>query len=117
MILVQGFDKNTVERNRVRSMLSNFFSNRQCATLVRPCSDEITLQQVDAVPFSELRTEFQEALENLRGSIFSAECIIPKCMQGRNLNGFMMSGLVESYCSAINAGGVRIIFILKPLIL
>ena len=65
---VKGFDKQTVERNRIRSMLSNFFSVRDCITLVRPCSEEAALQQVDAIPFSDLRPEFQGEAKFLRFS-------------------------------------------------
>lgn len=101
---VKGFDKQTVERNRIRSMLSSFFSHRQCLTLVRPCSDEGALQQIDNVPFDELRPEFQKAVGRLRQLVFDQ--LVPKVLNDRSLNGLMFAGLVESYTNAINQGGV-----------
>jgi len=101
---VKGFDKQTVERNRIRSMLSSFFSHRQCLTLVRPCSDEDALQQIDNVPFVNLRPEFQHAVARLRHLVFGQ--LVPKVLNDRPLNSLMFAGLVESYTNAINQGGV-----------
>ena len=101
---VKGFDKQTSERNRIRSMLTNFFSARQCVTLVRPCNSEESLQQVDKIPFTELRSEFQSGMQHLRSLIF--DNLIPKSLEGRVLNGLMFAGLVESYVQAVNTGGV-----------
>jgi hypothetical protein len=83
---VKGFDKQTVERNRIRSMLSSFFSKRQCMTLVRPCNDEDALQQIDNIPFTDLREEFQRSMKELRSLIF--DHLVPKTvLGGRSLNG------------------------------
>jgi Guanylate-binding protein, C-terminal domain/Guanylate-binding protein, N-terminal domain len=102
---VKGFDKGTVEKNRIRSMLTSFFSVRQCVTLMRPCHSEEEMGQVDLVPFDKLRPEFQKGMTELRSMIFGQQ-LVPKALEGRPLNGLMFSGLVESYVAAINSGGV-----------
>ena len=101
---VKGFDKQTVERNRIRSMLSSFFSNRECLTLVRPCNSEEQLQQVDLIPFKSLRSEFQDAIGKLRSLVF--DNLVQKTMECKALNGIMFAGLVDAYVSAVNSGGV-----------
>ena len=83
---VRKYDMQTQERNRIRSMLSSFFSKRQCVTLIRPCNDEEALQQVDNVPFSDLRDEFKSAILDLRSLIF--DNLVPKTvLGGKSLNG------------------------------
>lgn len=102
--LTNGYDKQTLERNRTRSMLSAFFPERQCVTLVRPIGDEAALQQVDLVPYDDLREDFKKSMEVLQTTVFGA--LRPKSIDNKPLNGPMFAGLVSAYVSAINAGGV-----------
>jgi hypothetical protein len=102
--LTNGYDKQTLERNRTRSMLSAFFPERQCVTLVRPIGDEAALQQVDLVPYDDLREDFKKSMEVLQTAVFGT--LRPKSIDNRPLNGPMFAGLVSAYVSAINAGGV-----------
>jgi len=100
-----GYDKATMERNRVRQMMTAFFQDRQCVTLVRPINDETKLQQVDLLPMSEMRPEFQTQMKALRDQVFGPN-IPPKKLHGRVLNGEMLVGLAKAYTDAINSGGV-----------
>ena len=111
----KGFDQSTVERNRVRSMLTSFFAKRQCLTMVRPCNDEIALQQVDNIPLNELRPEFKKALQELQVLVFGN--LVPKSVHGKNLNGIMFAVLVESYVTAINNGGIHITYMLMLILM
>lgn len=99
-----GYDKNTLERNRIRNMLSTFFPDRVCVTLVRPISDESALQQVDLVPYDDLRDDFRHSMENLRHVVF--DNLHPKMIENKPLNGPMYAGLINAYVTAINNGGV-----------
>ena len=99
-----GYDKQTMERNRTRGMLSAFFPDRQCVTLVRPLSDEAALQQVDQVPYDSLRPDFQRSMEVLQHTVFDA--LRPKSIDNKPLTGPMFAGIVAAYVAAINAGGV-----------
>ncbi|KAH8070073.1 GTPase [Aureococcus anophagefferens] len=57
-----GFDPATTERNRVRQMMTAFFTERKCFPLVRPLLDESKLQEIDKVGFANLRGEFREGV-------------------------------------------------------
>ena len=99
-----GYDKQTMERNRIRHMLTSFFPDRECVTLIRPISDEEALQQVDNIAYEDLREEFRDGMSGLRDLIF--QNARPKTIDGKMLSGGMFGGLVRSYVKAINEGGV-----------
>lgn len=99
-----GYDKQTMERNRIRHMLTSFFPDRECVTLIRPINDEEKLQQVDDIPYDDLREEFREGMSELRSLIFDSAR--PKTIDGKMLTGAMFGGLVRAYVKAINDGGV-----------
>ena len=99
-----GYDKQTMERNRIRHMLTSFFPDRECVTLVRPISDEAALQQVDDLDYNDLREEFREGITGLKNSIFQNARL--KSIDGKTLTGPMFGGLVRCYVKAINDGAV-----------
>jgi hypothetical protein len=99
-----GYDKATLERNRIRNMLSAFFPDRTCVTLVRPISDEAALQQVDLIPYDQLREDFRDSMAILHQAVFGN--LRPKSIDNKPLTGAMFAGLVTAYVSAINEGGV-----------
>ncbi|KAJ1449469.1 guanylate-binding protein [Pelagophyceae sp. CCMP2097] len=100
-----GFDAATTERNRVRQMMTAFFTERHCFPLVRPLSDETVLQEIDKVPFSTLRPAFQEGVAGLKAHIYESH-LKPKMLGDRALNGAAFIGLVEQYILAIEGGSV-----------
>ncbi|OQR87765.1 guanylate-binding protein [Achlya hypogyna] len=99
-----GLTQAVMERNRVRHMMTSFFKDRDCYTMVRPVYDENQLQQVDRIPISELRAEFQDQLAKLKQSIFGN--LQPKMLNNKPLNGSMFAGLLVAYVDAINNGSV-----------
>lgn len=100
----RNLNQSSMERNRIRNMMTSFFKERDCFTIVRPVTDEDQLQQIDRLPLEELRPEFQTQLQELKDLVFST--IQPKMMNGKELNGSMFATLVEAYVGAINDGGV-----------
>jgi len=100
-----GFDAATTERNRVRAMLTAFFVDRRCVPLVRPVADEAKLQEIDKVPFDDLRPEFREGVEALRHSVYEAH-LKPKEIHGRAVTGASFAALVRQYVDALESGGV-----------
>lgn len=54
----KGFSEDIEEKNRIRRLLTSFFKDRDCFTLVRPLIDETKLQDLDQMSFDELRPEF-----------------------------------------------------------
>ncbi|CEG43278.1 guanylate-binding n-terminal domain containing protein [Plasmopara halstedii] len=97
-----------MERNRIRTMMKDFFRDRDCVTLVRPVHDESKLQQVDALPIEDLRPEFQQQLRDVKQIVYG-NSLKPKMLQGKPLNGRMFAGLLKAYVAAINSGGVPVI--------
>ncbi|KAJ1444801.1 guanylate-binding protein [Pelagophyceae sp. CCMP2097] len=105
----KGYEAAVLERNRVRSMLTAFFSRRGCAALVRPINDEAKLQQIDELPPRELRPEFRAGVADLRDSLFAPENVRPKTIRGARLNGSTYLELLRQYVDAVNGGGVPVI--------
>uniref|UniRef100_A0A6U6DJ11 GB1/RHD3-type G domain-containing protein n=1 Tax=Guillardia theta TaxID=55529 RepID=A0A6U6DJ11_GUITH len=99
---VQGFSEGVEVKNRIRRMLLAFFPNRDCVTLKRPVEDESKLQQLDQAEWSDFRPEFVEQVKLLRRKIYSSAPA--KTLNGKMLDGFMLSHLAETYATAINTG-------------
>ena len=47
-----------MSKNKIRRLLKQFFTNRDCETMVRPVEREKDLQRLDEMDNSELRAEF-----------------------------------------------------------
>jgi hypothetical protein len=99
-----GLSAEIMERNRVRQMLTAFFTERNCFTLVRPINDEQALQQVDHLDMEQLRPEFREQVADLKERVFGQ--LAPKMINKIPCNGAMFVELVKAYVEAINGGSV-----------
>ena len=99
-----GFSSDVLEKNRIRKSLTNFFTHRDCATIVRPLDDETKLQQIDNEPYESLRPEFRQQLEKMRTRVLNQ--LTPKTLQGKPMSGSMFSTLTKTYVEAMNADGV-----------
>lgn len=95
------------QKNKIRSLLKDFFRDRNCITLVRPLTEESNLQNLDKMDLSQLRPEFSEQVNNLRKLVLKQ--IKPKTLNGKYLNGEMFCNLIKSYIEAINQGAVPVI--------
>ena len=93
-------------KNRIRSCLREYFPDRDCFTMVRPCTNESQLQNLDAMPNKQLRPEFVAQAEELRDKIFAAAVARPMHVKGYPLTGAMLGMLCESYVTAVNDGRV-----------
>ena len=100
----QSFTSEAASRNQIRTLLSSFFRERDCCTLVRPAEDEATLRNLSNVPLSELRPEFQTGLAALKTKVFAS--MRAKAVNGRALSGSMLATLATTYADALNSGGV-----------
>jgi hypothetical protein len=103
----EGFSSDAQSRNRIRRVLTSYFRERDCFTLVRPLEDESQLQRVDALPESALRSEFRLQLQHLRARILgsaadSGGLLRPKTMHGQCVTGRMLGGLAQAYVDSIN---------------
>ena len=93
-----------VQKNSVRETIRQCFPNRSCTTLVRPCTEEGALQQLNTLPFSEMRKEFVQGIEELRNDLLLKAPV--KRFMGTTVSGNMLVSLAESFCNAINKGAV-----------
>ncbi len=100
----KGFSDEVEQKNRIRRLLTSFFKERDCITMVRPVIDEQLLQKLDRLELDSLRPEFLQQVMNLRKRILT-QCKA-KRVNGRELSGEMFIGLARSYLQAINQGGV-----------
>ena len=100
----KGFSDDVEEKNRIRRLLTAYFRDRDCATLVRPLVDELKLQQLNSCTFEELRPEFVEQAMSLRKKVL--ERARPKTFRGEQLDGGMYLSMLEAYLRAINEGAV-----------
>lgn len=99
LVPIDGADP---EKNKVRNCIRGYFRHRDCATLVRPCTDEKQLQNLNAMPFEQFRPEFQAQARALRKKII--EQARPKHACGTKVTGALLAKLAQVYCTAINAG-------------
>lgn len=60
LALQKGFSDSVESKNRIRRLLTTFFKERDCVTLVRPLTNEENLQNLDKMDFGDLRPEFFE---------------------------------------------------------
>lgn len=100
----KGFSDDVEEKNRIRRLLTSFFKDRECATLVRPLVNEHKLQHLYDCSFDDLRPEFVEQALSLRKRIFTNTKA--KTIKGENLDGTMYLSILNSYLTCINNGGV-----------
>ena len=96
-----GFSEQIEEKNLIRGMLRTFFKHRTCFTMVRPLTDEAALRNLETTGPEKLRPEFVEQVVELRKQILSQAK--KKCLNGAELNGKMLSGLLNNYIDAINS--------------
>uniref|UniRef100_A0A7S0ES13 GB1/RHD3-type G domain-containing protein n=1 Tax=Hanusia phi TaxID=3032 RepID=A0A7S0ES13_9CRYP len=101
---VPGFTEQIEAKNRIRRMLTHFFPDRDCFTMVRPVTDENLLQRLSQTPSDQLRPEFLEQMFSLRKTIVS--CAKPKKMNGTELDGVALVNLAYAYTMSINTGSV-----------
>ncbi|CAG9329474.1 unnamed protein product [Blepharisma stoltei] len=104
LVLQKGVSDNIEAKNRIRRLLSTFFKDRDCFSLVRPTEREDVLQKLDNAPEEVFRPEFLSQAEELKKKIFTK--VKPKTLNGQMLTGEMLGQLAIAYTEAINKGGV-----------
>lgn len=62
----KGVSDAVESKNRLRRLLSHFFQERDCCTLVRPTEQEKDLQSLIKLPDADLRVEFVDQMLKLK---------------------------------------------------
>lgn len=91
---------------RVREAIIKYFRQRECFTFVRPADEEEQLQNLNSIPFTKLRPEFQEQFKLFKEKIIK-ECP-PKMMSGKHIDGRIFGALLSQYVDSINKNSVNI---------
>ena len=105
--LEKGVSDKIEAKNKIKRQFKHFFKERDCVTLVRPCENEKSLQNLNSLKENELRDEFLEGVKYVRKKIFKK--ISGKTICGKFVNGQMLLDLCEKYLKDINCGGVPVI--------
>merc|ERR1719221_214665 len=92
------------KQNKLRQMVKDLFPERDCHTIVRPCSDEEDLRNVQRLPYESLRPQFQSQVEEFTRKVYRS--LQPKRIDGAEVSGAMLVNLAEEYCRAINKSAV-----------
>jgi chromosome segregation ATPase len=100
----KGFSETVENKNRIRRMIQSFFKDRDCCTMIRPLTDERSLQNLQNMELDQLRPDFVEQVLYLRKRITGKAKI--KMLNGKPLTGFMIASLLQSYVTSINEGAV-----------
>ena len=91
-----------MNKNKIRRLLKQFFTSRDCETMVRPVEKEKDLQRLDEMDNSELRPEFVSKVKDIREKVYST--VQAKKINGKELNGHLFVALCKGYMEAINKG-------------
>lgn len=93
----------SLKKNQVRKLITNFFKRRRCFTMVRPVEDADQLANIDDLSWEspDIKETFKyvvnDFVENLKDT-----CRV-KQIGGKSFNGQMLVGLAMDFCEAVNA--------------
>lgn len=97
---------NMAKKDSVKSMIKEYFIDRDCFTLVRPVMEETKLQQLSTLGKFDIRPEFTRAMSQLANYLLKN--IQPKTLHNQILNGRQFVLLCEQYCESLNKGSIVI---------
>ena len=100
----KGNSESVENKNKIRRALTSYFRERECVTLVRPTIDEKDLQHLDELETHQLRSEFMQQVVELRRRVLCEAK--PKKVNGQEVTGEILVGLLENYVEAFNSGAV-----------
>lgn len=92
------------DKNRLREVIKELFTERDCVTLPRPCRSEDDLRHIQKMPYESLRPKFREKVEAFVATIYNS--VKPKMIKGNHVSGQMFVSLASEYCKSINSCGV-----------
>lgn len=107
LIEQDGSSDQIEQKNRIRRILSHFFRERHCHTLVRPVNEEEDLKNIETMSDDKLRPQFIEQAHDLRSQILDNARI--KTLEDHPLSGKMFADLIRSYVEAINQHKIPVI--------
>ena len=94
--------KNSNENNIIRQNIIKYFKERECITLPRPADDEENLQNLDKIPFNQLKPNFRKEFLILKEKVY--ESSKPKIINRKRINGPILADLLIAFVDSINSG-------------
>lgn len=101
---VKGCGDEANIKNRIRKLLTHFFRDRDCVTMVRPVELEQDLQRLDSLPDKFLREEFLKQSNLVRTKILKKTK--PKKVNGKVVTSEVLLHLANGYAASVNNGKV-----------
>ncbi|CAG9318657.1 unnamed protein product [Blepharisma stoltei] len=98
----KGASSTIDNKNKTRRFIKEFFKERDCCTLVKPTDKDEDIENLKEKEFEDLKLEFVEQIVAARKKILG-KCKV-KTINGKAINGQMLTHLVEAYIKAINHG-------------
>ena len=92
------------ENNLIRENIIKYFKERECVTLPRPIDKEENLQNLNNIPFSELKPNFRSEFLLLKRKVY--ESSKPKIFKGKRITGPILADLLIIFIDCINSGKV-----------
>lgn len=105
--LQKGSSESIEEKNKIRKLITTYFKERDCFSMVRPIENEIDLQNLQSLDDTSIRKEFLDQAETLRNKVFKK--VKPKIFNNKTLSGSMLIELLDNIIDAINKGAVPVI--------
>ena len=94
--------KNSNENNLIRQNILKYFKDRECITLPRPVDSEENLQNLDKIPFNQLKTNFRKEFLVLKEKVYYTSK--PKVINRKRINGAILADLLIAFVDSINSG-------------
>ncbi len=94
--------KNSNENNLIRQNILKYFKDRECITLPRPVDSEENLQNLDKIPFTQLKTNFRKEFLVLKEKVYYTSK--PKVINRKRINGAILADLLIAFVDSINSG-------------
>ena len=96
--------KNNEQNNIIRENIIKYFKERECVTLPRPIDNEENLQNLNNIPFSQLKLNFRTEFLLLKRKVY--ETSKPKIFNGKKITGPILADLLIILIDCINSGKI-----------
>ena len=95
-------NRNNQSDLKIKKSFTSIFKNRECITLVSPSEDKSDQEDLSKIPFNKLNPLFLAQFSVLKEKIFKN--IQPKIVEGIEMDGNTIVGLISYFVEVINKG-------------
>lgn len=95
------FGRNPEKQAHIRQEILDIFKDRDCMTLPRPAEEEKILENLSNINKDKIRPKFLKNIQKLKKNV--KNCPVKK-INGTEINGKILLGLLDEYLKALNNG-------------